>query len=129
MYLNKCNGVQIDHADVKEFSADVLKWWANHGFDFPTWAKALRIVGAFTPNSAAAERVFSALKCMFGDQQMVVLADYIFKLRSCFGTIIAKSGEVCKKRQWWHECVAVAPSWSMSVSNQNCGRIWTISDS
>ena len=37
----------------------------------------MRIVGSFTPNSAAAERVFSLLKLMFGDQQMTSLADMI----------------------------------------------------
>ena len=36
-----------------------------------------RIIFAFTPNSASSERVFSLLKCMFGDTQMSVLADYI----------------------------------------------------
>ena len=36
-----------------------------------------QIVFAFTPNSAAAERVFSLLKAMFGDQQMEALADII----------------------------------------------------
>ena len=35
------------------------------------------IIFAFTPNSAAAERVFSMLKSMFGDQQMETLADII----------------------------------------------------
>ena len=30
----------------------------------------MRTVGSFTPNSAAAERVFSLLKGMFGDQQI-----------------------------------------------------------
>ena len=39
-----------------------------------TWAQ---IIFAFTPNSAAAERVFSMLKAMFGDQQMETLADII----------------------------------------------------
>ena len=37
----------------------------------------MRIVRSFTPNSAAAERVFSLLKDMFGDQQMTALADMI----------------------------------------------------
>ena len=37
----------------------------------------MRVVGSFTPNSAAAEGVFSALKRMFGDAQMTALADYI----------------------------------------------------
>ena len=35
----------------------------------------LQIVGSFTPNSAAAERVFSMLKQLFGDMQRTVLAD------------------------------------------------------
>ena len=37
----------------------------------------MQIVGSFTPNSAAAERVFSLLKLMFGDAQMSALADMI----------------------------------------------------
>ncbi len=37
----------------------------------------MRIVGSWTPNSAAAERVFSLLKSMFGDQQMSALEDMI----------------------------------------------------
>ena len=37
----------------------------------------MQIVGSFTPNSAAAERVFSLLKLMFGDTQMSALADMI----------------------------------------------------
>ncbi|EOD11037.1 hypothetical protein EMIHUDRAFT_470932 [Emiliania huxleyi CCMP1516] len=41
------------------------------------WAEAAQIIFAFTPNSAAAERVFSMLKSMFGDQQMETLADII----------------------------------------------------
>ena len=36
-----------------------------------------RIVFAFTPTSAAAERVFSMLKAVFGDQATTALADYI----------------------------------------------------
>ena len=49
----------------------------NHGAEFPTWALAMRIVGSRTPNSAAAERVFSHLKAMFGEQQMLALQDMI----------------------------------------------------
>ena len=37
----------------------------------------MRIVGSLTPNSAAAERVFSLLKLMFGEVQMSSLADMI----------------------------------------------------
>ena len=66
-----------DHTDVAEFTKGVLLWWANNGKDFPTWALAMQIVGSFTPNSVAAERVFSLLNLMFGDTQMSALADMI----------------------------------------------------
>jgi hypothetical protein len=76
-YLSKCAGATFDHTDVAEFTKGVLLWWANNGKNFPTWALAMQIVGSFTPNSAAAERVFSMLKQMFGDMQMSSLADMI----------------------------------------------------
>jgi hypothetical protein len=76
-YLANCAGVVIDHADVGEFTAAVLGWWASHGPSVPTWAQAVRIIGSFNVNSAAAERVFSALKRMFGDAQMTTLSYYI----------------------------------------------------
>ncbi len=38
---------------------------------------AMVVTVEFSPNSAAAERVFSLLKWMFGDQQMSTLADII----------------------------------------------------
>ena len=55
----------------------MLSWWANHGTKFPTWAAAARIVFSFTPNSAAAEHVFSLLKLCFGDARVLALADMI----------------------------------------------------
>ena len=76
-YLTKCAGAAFDHTDPAKFTKDVLLWWANNGKEFPTWALAMQIVGSFTPNSAAAERVFSMLKLMFGDTQMTALADMI----------------------------------------------------
>ena len=51
----------MDHNDVDNFTKDVLSFWANHGKEFPTWTLAMQIVGSFTPNSAAAECVFSML--------------------------------------------------------------------
>ena len=68
-----------DHSEGKahSFTKGVLQWWATNGSKFPAWADAAQIVFAFTPNSAAAERVFSQLKAMFGDQQMQTLADII----------------------------------------------------
>lgn len=76
-YLSKCAGTAYNHDDVSKFTKDVLNFWANHGKEFPTWALAMQIVGSFTPNSAAAECVFSMLKLMFGDTQMAALADMI----------------------------------------------------
>ena len=71
-------GFTVDHSDVKEFTAKVLKWWACADKSrFPTWALAARIVFAFTPSAAASERVFSLLKNMFGADQKACLADYI----------------------------------------------------
>ena len=74
----------IDHTESKQdhtFTKQILGWWATNGSKFPAWAEAAheaaQIVFAFTPNSAAAERVFSSLKAMFGDQQMETLADII----------------------------------------------------
>ena len=54
-----------------------LGWWANNGTKFPTWAEAAQIVFSFTPNSAAAERVFSLLKLFFGDDRDSSLSDMI----------------------------------------------------
>ena len=76
-YLTRCAGTTFDHEDVDAFTEDVLLFWANHGKEFPTWALSMRIVGAFTPTSAAAERVFSLLKLLWGDTQMSALADMI----------------------------------------------------
>ena len=76
-YLASCAGFSVDHADVEGFTVKVLNWWADHNSKFPSWAIAARIVFSFTPNSAASERVFSMLKCLFGDSQMATLADYI----------------------------------------------------
>ena len=48
-----------------------------NGNTFPVWAQAANIMLAFTCSSAGAERVFSMLKAMFGDQQSDSMADYI----------------------------------------------------
>ena len=76
-YLSKCAGTAFDHNDVDEFTKGVLLFYKNHSAEFPTWALAMRIVGSWTPNSAAAERVFSLLKAMFGDEQLSALVDMI----------------------------------------------------
>ena len=44
---------------------------------FPTWAKAARIVFALVPSSAACERVFSLVESMYGHEQVSSLADVL----------------------------------------------------
>ena len=58
----------------------VISWSRQAGYfvDFFEFCRFLpRSSSPFTPNSAAAERVFSLLKAMFGDQQLGALADII----------------------------------------------------
>lgn len=66
-----------EKSDLKEYTKQVLKFWAEHHEQFPTWARAARIVFSLSPNSAACERVFSLLKNFFGVQQHSSLADQI----------------------------------------------------
>ncbi len=72
--MTKSSESKDNHA----FTEGVLHWWKVNGSKFPAaWAEAARIVLAFTPTSAAAERVFSMLKALFGNQATTALADYI----------------------------------------------------
>ena len=76
-YVAAAQTATFDTSDVSLYTEQVLSWWAAHAASLPVWAKAARIVFAISPNSASCERVFSLLKNMFGEEQMVVLADYI----------------------------------------------------
>lgn len=79
-YAEAASKVTIFHTETAEdhsFTNQVLKFFMEFGEDFPAWVEAARVVFAFTPNSAAAERVFSLLKNMFGDRQENALMDYI----------------------------------------------------
>jgi hypothetical protein len=66
-----------NHSDVGEFTEAVLGWWKNHGGEVGAWAIGAQIVFSLTPNSAAAERIFSQMKDMFGDKQASALADML----------------------------------------------------
>ena len=70
-------GFTVDHSNVDTFTEAVLSWWKNHGSSTGAWCEAAEIVFSLTPNSASAERVFSLLKCMFGDNQESCLADLV----------------------------------------------------
>lgn len=79
-YVAACTDVTIDHTesvDDHPFTNGVLKFFAELGVTATAWSEAARIVFAFTPVSAAAERVFSLLNSMFQDQQTRSLGDYI----------------------------------------------------
>ena len=76
-YVQACRGVVYDRGDVKAFSQSVLKWWATHRTIFPTWALLARIAFCLSPNSAACERVFSLLTCVFGSNRDASLADQV----------------------------------------------------
>lgn len=79
-YITHAKNVSIDHTETSHdhsFTEGVLQFYKDNSSNFPTWAKAARIVFAFTPNSGAAERVFSLLNSMFGDTQTQALGDYV----------------------------------------------------
>ena len=76
-YISVAQDFTVDHGDVQAFTKSVLKWWANHGSVIPAWSEAAQIVFSFTPNSAAAERVFSMLKLFYGKERVASLADSI----------------------------------------------------
>ena len=75
LYLAAARGFTCDHGDVDTFTAAVLAWWKNHGAQGGAWALAAQIIFSLTPNSAAAERIFSQMKDMFGDKRASALAE------------------------------------------------------
>ena len=67
----------FNKASVQEYTTELLKRWKINNPTIPTWAKAARIIFAMTPSSAASERVFSLVECMFGKDQLSSLADQL----------------------------------------------------
>ena len=59
------------------YTEALLTWWRAYNPQFPTWAKAARIIFALAPSSAASERVFSLVKSMFGIEQLTAMADFV----------------------------------------------------
>ena len=53
------------------------RWWKTTTTDLPSWSAAVEKLVLVQPSSAAAERVFSLLVTMFGDQQHDALEDMI----------------------------------------------------
>ena len=54
-----------------------LDWWQLNGDALPNWACAAKKILLLQYSSATLERVFSLLKCLFGEQQDNSLQDYM----------------------------------------------------
>jgi hypothetical protein len=76
-YLAAAKGFTCNHGDVDEFTMAVLGWWKNHAAELGAWGVGAQIIFSLTPNSAAAERIFSQMKDMFGAKQASALADML----------------------------------------------------
>ena len=77
MYVAAAHGFTADHGNVDDFTEILLGWYKNHSGEIGAWAEASLIALSFTPSSAAAERVFSLLKTLFGPNQDMALADFV----------------------------------------------------
>lgn len=63
-------------SDVAAYTERILNFWRSTSeLSMPAWRQAARIIFAISPNSAACERVFAMLDCLFGEEQMSTLAD------------------------------------------------------
>ena len=66
-----------DAAGKERDSFDVKEWWVSMREKLPGFFQVLRAILTHTPNSAAAERLFSILNNSFGSKQTRSRADYI----------------------------------------------------
>ena len=57
------------------YTERLLEFWSLRAESFPQWSIAARKVFTLVPSSAAAERVFSQMRIMFGDKQDTMLQD------------------------------------------------------
>ena len=57
--------------------SDSWPWWKSVARELPAWSSAIPKLVVVQPSSAAAERAFSMLTAMFGEQQHDALEDYI----------------------------------------------------
>ena len=69
LLLAAAHGFTADHGSVDDFTESALGWYKNHSGEVGAWAEASLVVLSFTPSSAAAERVLSLLKALFGSNQ------------------------------------------------------------
>lgn len=57
--------------------SDSWPWWKSVAQELPAWSSAIQKIAVVQTSSAAAERAFSMLTTMFGEQQHEALEDYI----------------------------------------------------
>jgi len=76
-YVAAASGFSIDHGDVGDFTEGILGWWKSHATEVGAWGDVALIAFAMTKKSAGAERAFSLLKIIFGNNQNTSLADKI----------------------------------------------------
>ena len=57
--------------------SDTWPWWRTLTRELPSWSSAVRKLVLVQLSTAAAERVFSLLTTIFGDQQHEALEDYV----------------------------------------------------
>jgi hypothetical protein len=74
-YIAAANCFSIDHGDVGDFTIGILSWWKSCASEVGAWSEVARITFAMAPNSAGAERVFSLLRILFGNNQDFALYD------------------------------------------------------
>ena len=71
------HGFTADHGSVDDFTESTHGRYRNRSGEIGAWAEASLIAFLFTPSSAAAERLFSLLRALFGSSQDMALADYL----------------------------------------------------
>ena len=86
-----------------------LDFWKNHETTLPAWAEAAKKVLLVQPSSAAAERIFSLLKCSFGEQQLSALE----------ANVTQRIFELVKKKSRSHEYNYLIIS---IIKNVDCAR-------
>ena len=77
-YLQLGAGFATNRSHMSEYTADVLRFWQQHGGELnDAWKVAAQCVFSVPSSSAASERVFSLLKTMYPEQRASALADNI----------------------------------------------------
>eukprot|EP01043_Picozoa_sp_COSAG02_P059823 COSAG02_NODE_7692_length_2891_cov_2.813754_3_plen_186_part_00 len=69
-YLQLAQGFATNRSHMREYTADILRFWRHRVKELnPAWGVVARAVFSIPSSSAASERVFSLLKCMFPEQR------------------------------------------------------------